>query len=380
MKKAWYYSLPLLIVMLPLVAVGQPPAEESEPALLAESVSLVLQLGDEEFANRERATTRLIEIGLPALSALEQGCDYPDREIRFRCERILVIVRELDFQRRLTAFATGRSDGVDLPAWDRFHDLFGDDGESRAMFVEIQKAERKLMVAVENGPEGVAAMIDSRCAELQLTRRSGHPISLGNIMGLLFAVQDDNLTVNFQTSSNLCSICYQTALTNAMSDPSKQKFVRKVLDSWIKSSADSGGQQTLSLAMRFGLEEGLVPATRVLKNPGEQPIVRQTAILAVAKLGGKQHVELLEDLLEDTGRCSAHRINNVTYETQIRDVALAAILIMQDQDPKKFGFNRIQRNETSVFSTSTVGFENEDKRKKVFAKYKKPEAGSSEAE
>ena len=380
MKKTWYTSLPLLIVM-PLIAAAQPPAEESEPALLAESIGLVQQLGDEEFATRERATNRLIEIGLPARSPLERGSDHPDREIRYRCERILGIVLELDFQRRLTAFATGRSDGTDLPAWNRFRELFGDDGESRAMFVEIQKAEGELMVTVENGPDGVAAMINSRCAELQLTQRSaGRPISLGNIMGLLFAVLDDELTLNFQTSSNLCNFCSQPPMNDAMNDPSKQKFVRRVLGSWIKRSEGWTAYQTMALAMQYGLEEGLVPAARVLKNPGEQPFVRQNAILAVAKLGGERHVELLEELLEDTARCSAQRINNVTYETQVRDVALAAILIIRDQDPKKFGFNRIQLNDTNVFITSTVGFENEDKRKKVFDKYKKPEAGSGKAE
>jgi hypothetical protein len=76
-------------------------------------------------------------------------------------------------------------------------------------------------------------------------------------------------------------------------------------------------------------------------------------------------------VLDDTARCSAQRINNVTYETQVRDVALAAILIMEDKDPREFGFRRIQRNDTNVFITSTVGFENEDRRSQVFEKYRK---------
>lgn len=61
----------------------------------------------------------------------------------------------------------------------------------------------------------------------------------------------------------------------------------------------------------------------------------------------------------------------MTYQTQIRDVALAAVLIMKKQDPKKFGFERIQQHHTSVLVTSTVGFENDEKRNKVIAKWKK---------
>jgi hypothetical protein len=60
----------------------------------------------------------------------------------------------------------------------------------------------------------------------------------------------------------------------------------------------------------------------------------------------------------------------VTYETQIRDVALAALVIMKKQDAKKFGFDRIQQNTTNVFSTNTVGFENDEKRDKALAKWK----------
>jgi hypothetical protein len=44
-------------------------------------------------------------------------------------------------------------------------------------------------------------------------------------------------------------------------------------------------------------------------------------------------------------------------------------LILRKEDPKKFGFDRIQINDSTAFITSTVGFETDDKRKQVFAKY-----------
>ena len=72
---------------------------------------------------------------------------------------------------------------------------------------------------------------------------------------------------------------------------------------------------------------------------------------------------------------SRGRLKNISYEAQIRDVALAAILIMKKQDPKKFGFDRIQQNTTNAFVTSTVGFENDEKRNKTFAKWKEFKSG-----
>jgi hypothetical protein len=164
-------------------------------------------------------------------------------------------------------------------------------------------------------------------------------------------------------------LCGQPSFVEGMNDPAKSKILRKMLSQWIQRGEGAVAQQTMFLAMRYDLKEGLIPATRILRNAGEQPFIRQTALMTVAKLGDASHAGLLESALEDATRISSHRIDNVQYETQLRDVALAAILFLKKQDPKKFGFERIQLNESNVFIFGTVGFENEDKRKQAFAKY-----------
>ncbi len=369
-----YACLLLLTVFLSWCRTGSGDDNMAEPEdRFAECMTLIQQLGDEQFAVRERAMTQLIEIGLPAREALQEGRQHADREIRYRCERIMSMVEELDFQRRLTSFSAGRSDGHDLPGWERYRERFGDNAEIRALFVEMQEAESELMVAIENGPQGVSRAADTRCLVLQQAQRAGRQsTSLGSITALLFAVSEADVNLSMQTSSMLYTLCRQPTMNDAMSDRAKGKILRKMLGNWIENSQGWASYQTLFLAMQYDLKEGLIPAEKLLKNPGEQPYARQQAILTVTKLGdGKddKYVELLETLLEDTARCTAHRINNVTYETQLRDVALVAILIMKKQDPKKFGFDRIQMNPSTSFSTSTVGFENDDTRKKVFKKY-----------
>jgi hypothetical protein len=364
----------LLLLAVPVVVWCQRSLgdEEASPSgdRYAECWELVQQLGDEQFAVRERAMTRLIEIGLPAREALLDGRKHADREIRYRCERIASLVEELDFQRRLSSFSAGRSDGHDLPGWKQYRTRFGDDAEIRALFVEMQEAESDLMQAVANGPQGVQNAVRERCLLLQQAQRSGgQPITPGNIAALLFAVGEADVNLDMQSTSMLYTVCRQPAMNEAMSDRSRGKILRKMLGSWIESSDGWAAYQTLFLAMQYELKEGLVPARKLLENPAEQPYARQQAILTVAKLGDDSYIELLESLLDDPSRCTAHRINNVTYETQVRDVALAAILIMEKQDPKKFGFDRIQMNPSTSFSTSTVGFPNDDVRKKVFDKY-----------
>ena len=73
-----------------------PPA----PAHLAK---LIADLGSDEFTVRESATDELTRIGLPAFAALEAAATHPDREVRYRSQRILGLIREHDLKRRLEA-------------------------------------------------------------------------------------------------------------------------------------------------------------------------------------------------------------------------------------------------------------------------------------
>lgn len=378
------HTAPYLVVLAAFVAAEVRPATgQDKPAgdkdRNVEIAQLVERLGAEEFSLREQATTRLIELGVAAKRAVETGKTHPDREIRYRCERILQIVDEVDFQRRLTAFMTGRSEGLDLPAWRRFRSLYGDDGETRRLFAQMQQAEAELMHAVENGPQGVARAAQARTNQLQLSqRRAGEATPLGSIAALLFAAVSDDVHLGLQTSYMLVNFCNQASFVEGMNDPGKSKVLRKMLSEWITRSEGVVAQQCMALAIRYDLKEGLIPATRILRNRGEQPLVRQTALMTVAKLGDATHVHLLETALDDASRISAHRIDNVQYETQLRDVALAAVLILRKQDPKQFGFHRIRMNESTVFNFGTIGFENEDKRKQAFAKYQEFKTGSDQ--
>lgn len=359
----------------PSAAVAEiPPADGLQPpdsAQAPNTLSLVQMLGDETFAARERATSKLIEIGLPAKPALEQGCSHSDREIRFRCERILGIIDELDFQRRLAAFAVGRDDQHGLPGWDRFREAYGDTAICRSLFADMQRSEPDLMRALEGEPQAVAQAIETRCSELQqLQRLTRQNVALGTIAAMLFAASDEAVALNFESGTALGSFCYQSELQSAMNDSQKRPILAGMLGQWIQRSDGWTAYQALSLAMRYGLKEGLIPARKVLENPGNQPYIRQNGILAIAKMGGKSHIPLLESLLDDRSRCASQRVKDVTYETQIRDVALAALVIMADQEPRDFGFDRLQRNEMSVFITGSVGFENDDQRQAAFDKWK----------
>jgi hypothetical protein len=346
------------------------------------SVELLVQmLGDERFAKRERATSRLVEIGSTAKEALRQGTQHPDREIRYRCLRILALVEENDFQRRLAAFATGQDEEHGLPGWQRYHEQFGGQAESRAMFVEMQRAEPDLMKSIEAGTQAVGKTLEARCLEIQQRQPfTREPVSLGSIVAMLFAVSDQQVRVPQTTGAVLATLCYQPEIHNAMHDAGRRPIVRRLLGDWINRNDNWAVFQNLALAMRYEMKEGLAAARQLIENPGNQPYVRQNAVLAIVKLGSRSDIPLLETLLEDESRCAIQKIQDKTYETQLRDVALAAILLIKGKDPKQFGFDRIQRHEVNVLVTGSVGFVSNEDRMEARQKFQKACAEEEERE
>jgi hypothetical protein len=157
-----------------------------------------------------------------------------------------------------------------------------------------------------------------------------------------------------------------TSVATALGERDKPSLMRKLVTNWVVTGR--GGYHGLRLAMEFELKEGLVAASKMLdaKSPA---YYRQYAVLAYARLGEKSDVPRLEKLLQDPSICTTHRVNETTYETQLRDVALACIMHLSGYDPKGFGFDRIQTQEHYVFSPYTLGFESEEHRKAVFAKW-----------
>jgi hypothetical protein len=84
--------LPCLL-LLPLAAAhaGDDEPQAANPALQKEIATLVRQLGDADYATREHASRRLLEIGEPARAALERTADETkDVEARWRAKQILL--------------------------------------------------------------------------------------------------------------------------------------------------------------------------------------------------------------------------------------------------------------------------------------------------
>ena len=334
---------------------------------------LIEQLGDERFEAREQATAALLERGLAARGELERATRHLDREVRFRAERILLIVRKIDLEQRLEEFIeeAGKPGEYGLPAWPLVQKELGDTRDIRRLYAQMVRAEPEMLSALERGKQSVLELFPARVQEIQQTQQFGAAtISVGTIATILFAANTAHAETNPPAAQSVYGMCYQPALRAALMGGENSEVLRKLLGVWIQRGDDVLAYQGMQLATQFEMKEGLVPALKLLKNANTQAQLRQYAVLFVAKLGEPSHIELLEKMLDDPSPCGTWQVANVNISTQLRDVALAAVLILHKKDPKQFGFERLQMSNPYGFAPMTAGFESEEKRAKTFDKWR----------
>ena len=356
-------------LLAPCQAAGQ-PAEQAD--------QLVRELGDASFRVRERATRQLIELGVPAKAALMQGLKSSDAEIRERCRRVLVGVLEEDYQARVDRFEADRQGAQehDLPGWPRYRGLVGDSAAARELFVEMQRAESMLLESVTADAEAAAETLALRCEDLQQAVNrpfddEGRPLSLGSIAAVFFVGSDSRVAVNDRVAAYLHNFSYQPALQTALGGGSKVEPLKRILGAWVaRNTGSNNAYPSLMLAMQYDLREGLAPALNLVRQPGNQPQFLQFALLVIGKFGDKQHVPLLEPLLENSGPLFTQNASGQHLRCEVRDVALAVLLHLTGQDFKDYGLGRVQRNAQMLFNTSTLGFPTESARDAAMKKWK----------
>jgi hypothetical protein len=368
----------LLLARLAMSACAS-AEEPTRPAADGERIAaLVGQLGNEEFTLREAASDELTRLGLPAFSALEAAAQHPDREVRFRSIRILAQIRDRDLARRLEAFLAGKDDRGEypLPGWSRFAKAYGDNSQSRQLFVEMQRADPEVLRSLEETPRAAADLVSQRTAQHQQQLQLGNnrQLPLGEVAVLVFVAGEEDVSLPDNTLSMVLSYCFQPAMRDAVNHPSRRDVPRKMLGAAIRKCSDSAAPQAMQVAMEFGMEEGLVPAVKILKAQGGRiPYMNQYALMAVAKLGDASHLPLVEPLMDDSTVVTRRQENKRIVELQVRDAALATAILLTKQDLKTYFTGRQELASVDprnvYFNPQLIGFEKDEDRAAVFKKW-----------
>ncbi len=351
----------------------KPAAAATDPA---HPTALIGKLGSEDFTERESASDELTRIGISAFAALEAAAEHPDREVRYRSIRILGQIRELDLQRRLDAFLAGKdASDYSLPSWSRFGKTYGDDSQTRQLFVELTRADPELLQTLEQSPRQAAELVGQRMTQHQQAMQFGQrQIGLGSLVSLVFVAAEPDVELPDPTMTMVLNFCQQQALRDALNNPSKSDVAKKMLGALIRRSQDNSAYMAMLVAMNYGLDDGMVPALKVLKNDANRvPHMSLYALMTVAKLGNESHLPLVEKLLEDKVVITRMQQDKVIHDIQVRDAALATAVLLTKQDLKTYFANRADLQSTDpqqiFYNARLIGFASDDERNAVHKKW-----------
>jgi HEAT repeat protein len=383
---------------LPLAALGTLDAADqaNSPAAVADQVTvdqqtvqqLVEQLAEASFAVRQRTARRLEELGPIVKPALVAALQHPDAEVRHRARRILTRVLEVDFDNRVAAFAADKTGTVeDLPGWKLFKSIAGDHQPARQLYIQAIRAEPLLMEALEQGGTYASRTVTMRAKNLfeqRLRNRTYRRTLPGNtrfaasVTALLIAISDTELDLDDRTATSIFQMMQHSGLVQQLNGNSQQEPLRDLVGVLIKRTADTSlAYQSLWISMQYNLAEGLIPAAAIIRRGERQPYVLQDAMLAIGKLGSKEHIELLTPLLaNDTSLGNQfNRKVKKSFQPQVRDVALAVIIHLSGEKPQDYGFTAIQEDAVRLFRSNTMGFASDEQRQAAHKKWQQWLAG-----
>jgi len=274
------------LCMLATPALAEPPSARDIDKLIAE-------LASEDFGAREAAADELTSIGLPALAALEIAAAQPGLEQRIRSRRIAGLIREQDLKRRLDAFLSGqdKADDYPLPGWTRFKKSYGDDNQTRALFVEMLRADPNLLGAIEAGPRPAAEAVAQQAAQLQQSLQFGiqQQLSAGQLAACLFVAAEADVALSSTAMSLLYSQCQQPPHRDVIVSGGRGGLPRKMLGSIVRRSDDATAYMAMQLSNQLNLPEGIVPALKILDNKTtvRSSYYTATALVTVARTKDK---------------------------------------------------------------------------------------------
>jgi len=352
--------------------------------------ALVEQLGSQDYSEREQATRKLIRLGAAAISAVEAALEDEDPEIRFRAASIKRQIQPLLKEALIERFIRGEDSGALLPSWERFKSQFGDDAKSRALFAQMYTFGRYRLTLLEDGKMHVPAervpgepFVDEDDEDLaehpQLTRRpkvnnlvqpnkAKNGLPLGWIAARVFIAGEPEAGENLVLQREALAACFEPAWWEARDSEASGELVRQLTARLVPLLANDR-PIVLALGARFGIRETLPLAIETIQEEkGKQSYF---ALFPIAAFGEESQLPLVERLLSDPRPAAAS--NNDTLEIQIRDAALATILIVNKQPLRDFFPRRKKDLPDDPLEALTVpaaiGFVNEPQRETTFKKW-----------
>jgi hypothetical protein len=358
------------------IVAAQDGAAGSHPVASPDEVKLLIaKLGDRSFAVREAATTRLAELDVSIRPALSEAVKSRDAEVRMRARRVLVLVNERYFESRLSAFvadADGKQ-GVELPGWSRFRSLAGKSREARELFVEMQRAEPRILEATESKLENIHELLTDRLQEGFQTPQfgGGGEMSAASAAALVFVATDPKVQLRPESASLVSMLIYQPPFHSALGGP-RGDAAKTILAAWVMRETEDAAllMQNVSLAMQHNLPVGRELAKSVLAKGDLPPHSVAQAMSLLARTGKKEDAALLEKFLADTTVVASFNRNDPgRHSLKVCDCAMAMMIVLTGNKPDQFRDGPLRWNQGWNVDLQTLAFPTDEDRQAALKKW-----------
>ncbi|HEX4608900.1 MAG TPA: hypothetical protein VH092_11905 [Urbifossiella sp.] len=326
------------------------------PADQAKAKALVEKLASPAYADREQAQADLSGMGRRAVPALTDAlARHASPEVRARCQALYPRARAEDLQVRLDTFAADTAGKFEheVPGWPEFKALASGCGPraARAVFVEIATAPlgRELVLG-DLPPHDLGIRIAARKQELYsrrflVARRPGDPAPheppVGDILALMVA--ESRIPSRHVPRSSTATVVYTmpTFVSALAAGGERARVYRAVAGKWVATRDEALLMtQAMSVATTLDLPEAAGLGARMMTTPGVNAIAKAQAAMTVAKIGNPKYLPALEAVFKDESLVRPIAVAGAPAPNavQLRDIGLAAALLLTGQEPREYGF------------------------------------------
>lgn len=369
------------------------PIVASSIASPKEITRWVDELGHDVFSIRQAAAAQLLAAGMSAREPLLGIVDGPDPERRAAARRLIALIDQSEFHRRLEAFA-GDTDGrqrLTLPGWEQYQKLIGNDAAARALFVDMHRHESPLMAAAfGSSRQPVAELLESRLGRIVQWQNIGGVRGtlppLGSAAAIVFLGSVVEVDASDESTRLIEMLIQRPPFLEALRSANRQDAARRLAIAWLLNCPNKNEGillQRLNFISTIGVVEGLPLPLAVVAGEGPfkrtQASTRALAALVIGQLGGPEHIARVEPLLSDTANCNGLQLMPGQPSVQVRDVALVVLLQLTGQRPSDYGYTKAIPQPPKSFQLMTLGREKDEQRVEAIAKWRQWRAEHKEA-
>jgi hypothetical protein len=369
-------------ILTNLLQVPMISADSLAPSRAAKKAQeLVRQLGSDVFAEREKASEQLKDLGLAAKVALEKGCADDDAEIRRRCQELLPALVEVDLHNRIAAFLADKEGKGqhDIPFLTAFRKIAGNDAGSRQLFAEMLQGDTlSFLLDCAVTPDHQAEILERYARRLQqkifqpMAGKGPRQLARCDLGAVLFIGGEGKAGgLRDQASYMISGMLYQPFARTAVTDGGPAAAMRRLLFRWVNCQTNENVILQLTQSVgNLGLPEATDFVIRVIKDRKVRGIYMAQVLIQMGRQNNKEHRVLLEPFLDDKTMLGNVQFNQIRGSTELRDVALAMLVHLTGQSHKDYGFSFLSVNSNLLWAPNYAGFSAPEQREAAHKKWK----------